>query len=210
VFDITGQPNSGAACTDVLSQIGTPECSLFALADFSAPLSFSGEFATLGDMALFSFTFDVETRLQIETTSFGFGRLPAFQSFDPTLALYRSDGSIMRVPDPAGSGELILANQFDINVDSGNLDDRIDVVLADGSYLLALVAGFAYESLLTEFDCGSCDLTRGTGFALDFRAAAPAPIPEPGTLTLMAGGALAGLIQRRRAKRRARASSISR
>jgi hypothetical protein len=80
-------------------------------------------------------------------------------------------------------------------------------------YLLALVTGFAYESLETPFDGG--DLSRGSTFSFTLNAApdveGPAPVPEPGTLTLMAGGALAGLLQRRRIrKRQGCSSSVSR
>ena len=209
LLESSGLPDSGATCTSVLSSIGTSECSWFAIDDPSAPLSFSGGFNTAGDMALFSFTFTQDTRLQIETTSF---RAP-LNSFDPTLALYHPDGSIMLVPDPAGSGELITANQFDISLDLGIYDDRIDLVLGQGTYLLALVTGFAYESLQTPFDGG--DLSRGSVFSFAFDAApeggAPAPVPEPGTLTMVAGGAIAGLLQRRRTrKRQDHSSSVSR
>lgn len=209
LLDSSGLTDNGDPCAGVVDSIGTPECSWFAINDLSRPLSFTGGFNTTGDMALFSFTLTGDTRLQIETTSF---RDPV-NSFDPTLALYHPDGSIMTVPDPAGSGQPITANQFDISLDLGIYDDRIDLVLGQGNYLLALVTGFAYESLQTPIDGG--DLSLGSAFSFTFNAApedgGPAPVPEPGTLTLMAGGAIAGLLQRRRSrKRHTHSSAVSR
>ena len=210
LLDDLNQQLNGDDCTVVLAGIGTAECGWFAISPGAVATAFNGEFRAPGDMLLFSFQLAAGTHLEVATSSFGEGH------FDPTLALYRADGSIRSVLDPQGSGQMIAANQFDIDFANLEYDDRIDIVAEEtDTYLLAMVFGFAYESLLDPFECAAgCDFgERGREFALSVTATpedgAPAPVPEPATLTLMAGGAIAGLWQRRRTKNRIRAKSVS-
>ena len=68
-----------------------------------------------------------------------------------------------------------------------------------GSFFMALAVAGLRESLFAGSDCdASCDFP-GASFAFE-ASASPAAVPEPATLTLVAGGALAGWLQRRRAK----------
>ena len=187
----------------------TLNCGLFELfAPSSTEARWDGVFGDQGsDIFLFSFSFDEATRLSVTTDSW------ASQSFDPTLGLFHADGSIVTFADDTP------ARFFDIDpfgVVQLNLDDHIDVELAQGDYLLALVFGNLHDSLQAEFDCASgCTLDGTPTFGFNSSVSPvnePAPVPEPGTLTLMAGGAIAGLLQRRHRtqKRQPHSSSVSR
>ena len=191
---------SGGSCGSGL----TLNCGLFELfAPSSTEARWDGVFGDEGsDLFLFSFSFDEATRLSVTTDSW------ASQNFDPTLGLFNADGSILTLADGTA------ARFFDIDL-FGNLDDHIDVELAQGNYLLALVFGSLHESLQTGFDCESgCGLDGSPAFGFSASVSPvndPAPVPEPGTLTLMAGGAIAGLLQRHRTrKRQLHSSSVSR
>jgi PEP-CTERM motif-containing protein len=168
----------------------------------STQARWDGVFGDQGsDMFLFAFSFDEATRLSVTTDSWD-------PNVDPTLGLFHKDGSIVTLADGT------QARFFDIDI-FGNFDDHIDVELAQGDYLLALVFGSLRESLQAGFDCDAgCGLDGGPAFGFDASVSPvnqPAPVPEPGTLTLMAGGAIAGLLQRRRTKKRqAHSSSVSR
>lgn len=195
-------PIAPTTCTVLQAASCTPT----RIADPFSPATFDGEFATGDDLYLFLLHFDDDVQFTATTTSFALG------NFDPTLALYDGGGSILQLPDPSGPGSTIPARFFDIDLDGGNYDDGIDVILGAGDYLLALVFGNAGDTLAGGFDCGSCDFgTRGTAFSLDVSATpldGTDPIPEPGTLTLMAGGAVAGWLHRRRARTRGHAGSL--
>jgi hypothetical protein len=195
-------PIAPTTCTVLQAASCTPT----RIADPFSPATFDGAFATGDDLYLFLLHFDDDVQFTATTTSFVPG------NFDPTLALYDGGGSILQLPDPSGPGTTIPARFFDIDLDGQIWDDRIDLTLGAGDYLLALVFGNAGDTLAGGFDCGSCDFgTRGTAFSLDVSATpldGTDPIPEPGTLTLMAGGAIAGWLHRRRARTRGHAGSL--
>jgi hypothetical protein len=185
------------ACTGL---VASPDCRLLTIDD---PFTFGGlegGFETYNDVALFALTFTEATRLTVTTTSHAGG------SFDPTFGLFHEDGSIVLLDTPEGQ---IPARFFDIDLDSGNYDDQIDLVLS-GNYLLALIAypndfGGIPGSLQEGFTCDpeSCPGTPGA-FAFTLTATVegqPQPVPEPGTLALLATGALAALVRRRSRKR---------
>jgi hypothetical protein len=187
----------------------------------------SGEFSSDRDIALFEFTLAEDALFTATTTSY-----LADGGFDPSLSLFHGDdraghrfGQIVTYPDPDGSPASFPARGTDI--DETNYDDRLALMLGQGSYLLALVKfpngatldeSIGLDSLLAGFECDateSCEGAVGTNaFSLSVSTTpvdgGPEPVPEPATLTLMAGGALAGLIQRHRAKRRARRVPVSR
>jgi hypothetical protein len=154
------------------------------------------------------------------TTSYGNGT-----NFDPSLALFYGDGQhlgeIVTFTDPDGAP--FAAKGTDI--DGTNFDDHLALALGPGSYLLALYKfpngatidlATGLDSLLAGFECDlttSCNGAAGGNtfaFSVSTDDGGAAPVPEPGTLTLIAGGALAGLIQRRRLKKRKRAEPVSR
>jgi hypothetical protein len=196
-------PGSPAGSCGALVPDTTLNCSVFALDPFSADPAWEGTFEDPSDVALFSFTFAEAARLTVTTSSYAAG------NFDPTLGLFHGDGTILELPDSTP------ARFFDIDVFAGNWDDHIDLELGPGSYLLALALGNLRESLLAGFDCDfGCDFAGGPAFSFEASASTvdgngPAPVPEPATLTLVAGGALAGWLQRRRVKRRQN-SAVSR
>jgi hypothetical protein len=199
----TAAPIAPTTC----SILQAASCTPTRIADPFSPASFEGAFQTGADLFLFLLHFDDDVQFTATTTSFALG------NFDPTLALYDGGGSILQLPDPSGPGATIPARFFDIDLDAQNYDDRIDVILGAGDYLLALVFGNAGDTLGGGFDCGTCDLGTGTAISLDVSATpldGTAPVPEPGTLTLMAGGAMAGWLHRRRAKTRGHAAARSR
>jgi len=192
--------SSGTACT-FLGAGTLANCSLFALDPFSPDPLREGTFDTPGDVALFSFTFDETSRLSVTTSSYAAG------NFDPTLGLFHSDGLIVELPDSTP------ARFFDIDI-FANFDDHIDLTLGPGSYLLALAIGNLRESLLGGFECETgCDFMGGAEFRFE-ASATPVdgntePVPEPATVTLVAGGAVAGWLQRRRARSRKQSAPVS-
>jgi hypothetical protein len=193
--------SSGTDCT-FLGTGTLANCSLFALDPFSPDPLREGSFDTAADVALFAFSFAEASRLSVTTSSYAAG------NFDPTLGLFRSDGAILELPDSTP------ARFFDIDI-FGNFDDHIDLTLGPGSYLMALVVGNLRDSLLGGFECDTgCDFMGGAAFRFDASAEPVGgntdPVPEPATVTLVAGGAIAGWLQRRRARARAQAARISR
>jgi hypothetical protein len=183
-------------------------CGRFDLDPFT-PRIVDGQFESAGDVALFEFEFDVETILTVTTTSYAAG------NFDPTLGLFERGGDILSVPDPANGGALGFARFFDVDLFGGLYDDHIDVTLGPGSYIMALAAGELGESLLSPFFCetGGCDFNGGNAFSFSVSATPvdgnTEPVPEPATVTLVAGGALAGWLQRRRARSRRQSAPVS-
>jgi hypothetical protein len=146
------------------------------------------------------------------------------------LGLFNSDGTFVTFEDPANGGAETEARFFDIDPVADH-NDTFTLTLEGGDYLLALIVGSTlididgslftvgvnnfHESLLSGFDCDDAELCGSFGllgqdFAFNMEVPDGAPVPEPGTLTLMAGGAIAGLIQRRRSKKRNQSESVSR
>jgi hypothetical protein len=201
----------GPTCGSLVGETSLA-CGLFDLDPFDAR-NVDGSLGSASDLALFEFVFTEETRLTITTASY------VLNNFDPTLGLYQRTGEILSVPDPSSPGALMFARFFDVSLETQNYDDHIDVTLGPGSYLMALYGNELGESLLSPLLCDDpalgCTFDRGSTFSFAVSAnlvadGEPAPVPEPGTLTLMAGGAIAGLIQRRRTKKRIRAEPRSR
>jgi len=192
--------SGGSDCTFGLVTLAN--CSLFALDPFSPDPLREGTFDTAGDLAIFSFHFDEASRLSVSTSSYADG------SFDPQLGLFRADGTLLELADGTA------ARFFDNNLDAFDYDDHIDLELGQGSYFMALAVAGLRDSLFAGSDCDSlCDFP---GIAFSFEVSADPvggntdPVPEPATVTLVAGGALAGWLPRRRARTRARAARISR
>ena len=217
---ILADGTTGASC-DGLVATSTTTCGLFELS-FS---EMGGTFDFDNDVALFQLIVPEGTLLSFSatTTSYEGGT-----NFDPSLALFYSSGQIVTFADPGGSEAMFPAKGTDI--DGADFNDQLAVTLTGGEYLLALykypngatidqITGL--DSLLAGFECDrltpdsltACDGAPG-GNAFAFTATldgVPAPVPEPGTLTLMAGGAIAGLVRRRRTrKRQIHSSSVSR
>jgi hypothetical protein len=171
------------------------------------------------ELTVFGFGFDEETDFSVETSFW----IP--DVYNPTLVLFDSDGKILVFDE-------IPARFFDISPDTGdNLDDQINVhLLADTTYFMALINGYtsAFQGIngqetLADYACErfvdvegepvpDCSVAASSQFSMIVNGGdgEPEPVPEPGTLTLMAGGAIAGLIQRRRSKKRNRSESVSR
>jgi hypothetical protein len=183
--------------------VASAECRLLDI-DPATFAGLEGSFQTFGDIALFAFTFLEDTRLIATTSSYAAG------SFDPTFGLFHGTGNILEFDGPGG---LTPARFFDISLDTGDYDDRIDLVLAAGSYIMALIA-FPNDfsglpgSLQAGFACDDLSLCPEGApglFAFDF-AATPVEeptqsVPEPSTLALVGSAAIVAMLRRRREKR---------
>ncbi len=215
----------GASCSGLVAA-PTANCGVFTLDPFSAA-AITGEFLTDRDVALFAFAFTEETLFSVTTSSYGEG------NFDPSLGLFRRSGpsllstEIVTFPNPLDPAGTIPARNLDIEPEGPNYDDHLALTLGPGAYLLALLKfgndfttpeDRLLESVVSGFVCDSDDLTcfvdpAGSQFSFSMTATpvdgGPAPVPEPATLTLVAGGAIVGLLQRRRTKRR-QSSAVSR
>ncbi len=198
---------AGSSCGSLVGASTVGTCGRFDLNPFT-PRIVDGQFESGADVALFEFEFDVETILTVTTTSYADG------NFDPTLGLFERGGDILSVPYAANGGALGVARFFDVDPFADLLDDEFDVTLGPGLYIMALAAGELTESLLSGFACDvGCDFSRGNAFSFSV-SAEPAggntdPVPEPATVTLVAGGALAGWLQRRRARSRTQSAPVS-
>ena len=198
---------AGSSCGTLVGASTVGSCGGFDLDPFS-PRIVDGQFESGADVALFEFEFDVETILTVTTTSYAAG------NFDPTLGLFERGGDILSVPDPANGGALGFARFFDVDLFGGLYDDHIEVTLGPGAYILALAAGELGESLLAPFVCDSgCDFNGGSSFSFSVGATLvdgnTEPVPEPATVTLVAGGAIAGWLQRRRGRSRKQSAPVS-
>lgn len=219
-FAATLSLGDGALCGDRVAST-TQNCSFYGTLDPFGPdpLTITGGFDFDNEVALFELFFDTSTQFSVTATSTGDG------IFDPAIGLFYAEGpsrgEAVTYLDPV-QGEL-RAISYDVNL-FDNFDAQLDLTL-EGRYYLALIKysnefnGAPVESLLAGFNCDNpevpCDFDPGLrDYSITMSAeadGAPAPVPEPGTLTLMAGGAIAGLLQRRRTrKRQDRSSSVSR
>jgi PEP-CTERM motif len=201
----------------------TTACSVFNVDPYSQdPLSV--QLSSSQDVVLLSFELVSDTLFSVLTTPF------TSSSDGPTIGLFYSTSpepgntplSVVTFANPDGSVETAIGPI--ISPLDPNAPDPNPRLVTQGSYLLALIhptnfLGGTPESLLAPFtlDAGGTLCTEdptGCAFSVSFTLpedGGPAPVPEPGTLTLMAGGAIAGLLQRRRTrKRQAHSSSVSR
>ena len=221
---------AGAAASPLLDDIGLTGCSLVAdptlctvtvINNFADIEITDGQLVTENSVALFAFEL-------FETTTFSVFTTSADNGFDPALGLFYGDSdplhSLGQVVTYSNSEGEFRAISYDIDTNTNFDAQLLDLTLDSGVYLLALVqypnefkneVGSLEESLQAGFTCDDplvgCAFTGGTyRFTVDVEDGVPAPVPEPGTLILMAGGALAGLIQRRRSKKRNRAEPVSR
>jgi hypothetical protein len=199
------------------AQVVATSCSLF---DLGRELSSPGtvDIANHEDVLLLQFDLEFDSFFSVATAPFN-----TSETLGPLLGVFNPiSGGVVTQGDIRALGEIISPS---------NPSDPAftPFLLEQGTYLLAVLSprnlfggaflgGAEIESIFATFSNDDeafhapCQADEGCGFSLAFSVSSavdPAPVPEPGTLTLMAGGAIAGLIQRRRAKRRARIKSIS-
>jgi len=202
----------------------TTACSVFNVDPYSQdPLSV--QLSSSEDVVLLAFNLISDTLFSVLTTPF------TSSSDGPTIGLFHStspttgDTALSVVTFSNSDGSIETAIGPVISPLDPNAADPNPRMVAAGSYLLALIHptnffGGSPESLLEPFTLDSggtpcADDPTGCAFSVSFTlpedGGGPAPVPEPGTLTLMAGGAIAGLVQRRRTrKRQALSSTVSR
>ena len=207
-----------SGCTGLVADSAVQNCALASVDPLGeGPLSIQGIFSADEDVALFQF---VLTASSFVSASAGYqdGML------DPMLGLFHATGGdIVQYFDP------LLGAPTDAEIDD-TPDNSLDAVLPSleleaGIYILALLHGgntFSASPLGTETPprdnlgagfgwdldassrSGRCSIEGLCGFSVALSAvpAAPASVPEPGTLTLMALGAGAAALARRRRTRR--------
>ena len=174
-------------------------------------VTIDGALPELNDVALFHFVLDEGTTYEFSalTNSLGIG------GFDPNLALYLGS-ELYRF----GEGDIPAVEDDD---ELFGPDAMLTLILGAGDYTLALahsgneaLSGFEFTwdasvDVLGDFYLGltcedrsspeefnpSCGST-SFSLALDIKPAGGTPVPEPGTLSLLALGSLAAAIGRRR------------
>jgi hypothetical protein len=177
------------------------------------PVTIDGALPELNDIALFHFVLDEGTTYEFSalTNSLGIG------GFDPNLALYLGS-ELYRF----GEGDVAAVEDDTIDVEAM----FSQLVLEAGEYTLALahsgneaLSGFEFTwnesvDVLADFyggltcedklspedfnpSCGSTSFS----LALEIKPAGGTPVPEPGTLSLLALGSLATAVVRRRRTR---------
>lgn len=220
---VAGVDPAGTCLDQGLVGVTTTACSVFNVNPYSQdPLSV--QLSSSQDVVLLAFELLADTLFSVLTTPF------TSSSDGPTIGLFYPASpapgntalSVVTFTNPDGSIETAIGPV--ISPLDPNAADPNPRLLAQGSYLLALIHpsnffGGTPESLLEPFslDAGGTPCAEdptGCAFSVTFTLpedGGPAPVPEPGTLTLMAGGAIAGLVQRRRTrKRQIQSSSVSR
>ena len=220
---VVGVDPVGTCLDQALVGETTTSCSVFNVNPYSQdPLSV--QLSSSQDVVLLAFQLISDTLFSVLTTPF------TSSSDGPTIGLFHSTSpgpgntalSVVTFTNPDGSIETAIGPV--ISPLDPNAADPNPRLLAQGSYILALIHpsnffGGSPESLVEPFslDSGGTPCTddpTGCAFSVSFTLpedGGPAPVPEPGTLTLMAGGAIAGLVQRRRTrKRQIHSSSVSR
>jgi hypothetical protein len=185
-------------------------------------LTFAGEFQTLNDVALFQFTLDGgEYNFSAITDSLASG------GFDPYLALYFGT-ELYQYPNRSGVQTYAVSDDIEpgVNAEAAlRLEDPAGplVLTRAGDYTLALVYsgneaketfGFSWDDIPdvmgTLYPDVACEpggpsfgpYCGGTSYSLtlSINAVDSTPVPEPGTLSLMALGSLATAALRRRRK----------
>ena len=169
------------------------------------PVTIIGDFENLNDVYLFHFILG-------EGTEYDFSALTdsmAIGGFDPYLALYQGT-ELYRF----GEGEISAVEDDTIGVDA-----MLTLLLGAGDYTLALAhsGNEALEPLAFTWDdiqdvtgelymgatCETDPIFCGSGafsLTLEIAAVGGTPVPEPGTLSLLALGSLATALVRRRTK----------
>ena len=183
--------DSGGSCQTVLG-VANSNCSLFSFDPLAGSNVSDLMFASNKDVALFQFFLGFDATFAVDTSLTG---------LDTWLGLFRADTKEMySYFDPVVDAELQAFGS-----------KSLEGVLLDGgrSYYLAVLLnpnGFSGTptSLLEGFACDGIDvdggcLNGGGRFSLGL-AAQPQPVPEPGTLALVGGGAIAALVRRRSRK----------
>ena len=208
---VLGSP--GVSCAGLVAST-TQNCGLFALGEPSPSQTLTGSFQVDNDVALFQFILT------------GAAGVSAFTSGDATaldslIGLFSgTTGNIVRYLDVAQGAEVDAEND-DIDFDAGNFNSALPVILLDpGTYILALLqtgndftsgvdgidsllAGFSFDDT-PDYRGGIC-AEGGCNFSLNLTVASgetPAPVPEPGTLSLVALGSAAALARRLRRRQR--------
>lgn len=214
-----GERNFGTSCAAVgVAVIPTRDCGLFTI-DPLNPSLIAGAFEHDNDVALFQFVLTFDTSLTAFTAGF------TTTGFDPSMGLfYGADtivngslvrqGSIVQYPDPTGAASIPARSRdiSDVNFDDVLPDPDLQpaLELVPGSYVLALIqfgnefhlgpdgvdsltAGFDADEFDRDF-LGGCEGSNRCDFAVGVTAV----VPEPGSLSLLAAGALAAAFMRRR------------
>jgi hypothetical protein len=147
------------------------------------------------------------------TSSYGAG------GFDPTIGLFTSTGDIVQYADPNDPTAIYPARGVDIDPDNLNYDDMLPMMrLGPGTYYFALMQypnsfqgsggidslrpGFSFDDdPLFNGGCADNPLRCNFSFSITAHPVDTNPVPEPGTLSLLAlGSAAAGLVRRRALK----------
>jgi len=178
-----------------------PSCQLFRLEQLTSdPLAITLE--NLEDVLLVEFGLASDSFFSVTTTPFNTTELqgPVLGVFDP------ESGSVLTRVDPE-LGEIRAVGEA-ISPSDGSAPTFF---LEQGTYLLALLSptnlfgGVPIESIFAAFSNDAfpapCSAEEGCAFSLSFNVTPVdevAPVPEPGTLTLVGGGAVAALLRRRR------------
>jgi hypothetical protein len=177
---------------------------LFAIDDpllLSSPLTIDLE--NHSDVLLIQFTLATDSYFSVTTTPFNTSEL-----LGPLLGVfYLESGDVVTRADPA-DGEIRALGEV-ISPADPLAPEFTPFLLEQGTYFLAVLSptnffgGAPLESVFAAFSNDSapaaCLPGDGCSFSLSISVES---VPEPGTLTLIAGGALAGVFHRRRRKNR--------
>jgi hypothetical protein len=195
---------------------------LFSIDPLSAtPLSVS--FTNHQDVLLLQFELMSDSFFSVTTAPFN-----TSERLGPVLGVFYGSPldehylDVVTFPDPGGSDAEFPALGEAVSPSDPSLPGLTPLMLEQGIYLLALLSPQNFfqgvpvsltATLSLDSEDMACGSDEGCSFSLSFDAApldgGPAPVPEPATLTLVAGGALAGWLERRRAKTR-KHSAVSR
>ena len=195
--------DSGVACDDVLGVVNS-NCSLFSFDTSEGSRSFEDlVFASDADVALFKITTAGATTFLPEITSSSGLFLP------PLLGLFNDDDTKSVYLNDAGEMAVALERLEGVSL-AGDSTYYLAVMLSS-NYVL----GIPSPSLSEGFACDGVDEVTGESpcpgggtVTLNFSAipvdGGPQPVPEPGTLTLVGGVAVAALARRRSIRRNQR------